>query len=107
MSQVNKFQRCWILESNILILGLDDGDRKSLDKHYKGNDPPCQMDPEDDRFVLKGPRFNPLVVVNLLIKERGYKLMYNPQQRSIPLKSGSTDDKYIFSKIKTIDESIF
>jgi len=42
---------------------------------------------------MKGPKFNPMVVVNILAKERGYKVMYNPQQRSIPLKAGSTDDK--------------
>ena len=39
------------------------------------------------------PRFNPTTVINLLAKERGYKVMYPPQQRSIPLKPGSTDDK--------------
>ena len=76
--------------------GLDEGDRKILEKHYRGNDPPCQMDQEDDRFVLKGQTYNPLTVINLLSKERGYKIMYNPGQRSIPLKAGSTDDKYEF-----------
>jgi hypothetical protein len=51
------------------------------------------LDPEDDRFVLKGARFNPLNIINVLTKERGYKMMYSPQQHGIPLKQGSTDDK--------------
>jgi len=77
----------------IFISGLDEGDCRALEKQYRGQDPPCQLDPEDGRFVMKGPKFNPMVVVNILARERGYKVMYNPQQRSIPLKSGSTDDK--------------
>jgi len=76
-----------------------------LEKQYKGYDPPCQVDPEDERFVLKGPRYNPLIVLNLLMTERGYKVAFNPQQRSIPLKPGSTDDKfamiYFLSKSKS------
>lgn len=64
-----------------------------MEKHYKNNDPPCQVDPEDDRFVMKGPKFNPMTILNILAKERGYKIAFNPQQRSIPLKPGSTDDK--------------
>ena len=75
--------------------GLDEGDCRALEKQYRGQDPPCQLDPEDGRFVMKGPKFNPMVVVNILARERGYKVMYNPQQRSIPLKSGSTDDKWV------------
>lgn len=73
--------------------GLDEGDKKVLQNHYKSNDPPCQVDPDDGRFVMKGPCFNPSVIVNLLAKERGYKIAFNPQQRSIPLKPGSVDDK--------------
>ena len=65
---------------------MDEGDCRALEKQYRGQDPPCQLDPEDGRFVMKGPKFNPMVVVNILAKERGYKIMYNPQQRSIPLK---------------------
>merc|ERR1711935_1019647 len=78
----------------IFVSGLDEGDKRELEKHYKGNDPPCQIDPEDDRFIMKGPRFNPTTVINVLAKEKGYKLKYPPQQRSIPLKAGSTDDKF-------------
>ena len=78
---------------NIRNLGLDEGDRRAVEKHFRGNDPPCQLDPEDGRFVLKGPKYNPMVIVNILAEERGYKILYNPQQRSIPLKQGSTDDK--------------
>ena len=36
------------------LIGLDEGDRRSLEKFYRGSDPPCQLDPEDNRFVLKG-----------------------------------------------------
>ena len=36
------------------MIGLDEGDRRSLEKFYRGSDPPCQLDPEDNRFVLKG-----------------------------------------------------
>ena len=77
----------------MLYVGLDDGDRRALEKKYRGADPPCQMDPEDGRFVLKGARFNPMDVINILGKERGYKVVYNPQQRGIPLKSDATNDK--------------
>ena len=63
-----------------LNLGLDEGDRKVLEKHYRGYDPPCQLDPEDDRFVLKGPKFNPITVVNLLSEKRGYSIKGVPQQ---------------------------
>ena len=41
----------WVI---IWYAGLDDGDKRALEKHYKGNDPPCQVDPEDDRFIMKG-----------------------------------------------------
>lgn len=78
------------------VAGLDDGDRKSIERHYRGSDPPCMVDPEDDRFVLKGPKFNPTTVINVLIKDRGYRIAYPPQQHGIPLKQGSTDDKYVY-----------
>ncbi len=76
-----------------MILGLDDGDKRVLEKRYRGEDPPCQLDTEDERFVLKGARFNPITIINILSRERGYKITYNPQQHGIPLKPGSTDDK--------------
>ena len=72
---------------------MDEGDKRVLEKQFRGNDPPCQMDTEDDRFVLKGAKYNPINVINILSRERGYKLTFNPQQHNIPLKQGSTDDK--------------
>ena len=46
--------------------GLDDGDKRALEKHYKGNDPPCQVDPEDDRFIMKGLVHNQLFNTSFL-----------------------------------------
>ena len=76
---------------------MDEDDRKVLEKHYRGYDPPCQLDPEDDRFVLRGPKFNPITVINILSEKRGYSIKGVPQQHGIPLKQGSTDDKYYLS----------
>ena len=36
------------------------------------------------RFVLKGASYNPMDVANCLMIRRGYKMMGNPQQRSLP-----------------------
>ena len=66
---------------------------KALDTRYRGFDPPCQLDKEDNRFVLKGPKYNHMDVINVLIQQRNYKIQYNPQQHGIPLKQGNTDDK--------------
>ena len=78
---------------SLFFSGLDEDDRRALDSRFRGFDPPCQVDPEDGRFVLKGPKFNPMDVINVLTKDRGYKVQLNPQQHPIPLKSGTTDDK--------------
>ena len=43
---------------------------------------------------FKGPKFNPIIVINILVQERGYKVMYNPQQHGIPMKKDQTDDKF-------------
>lgn len=75
--------------------GLDEGDMKAIDKRYKHIDLPCQLDKDDQRFVLKGTAFNPLDVINVLTGQRGYKMEYNPQQHSIPLKAGNADDKWV------------
>ena len=75
------------------IVGLDEGDMKAIDKHYKDIDLPCQLDTDDRRFVLKGTSFNPIDIINVLTEKRGYKVEYNPQQHGIPLKQGNVDDK--------------
>lgn len=67
---------------------------KAIDLHYKHVDVTCQLDKEDGRFVLKGPAFNPIEILNVLTEQRGYKIEYNPQQHGIPLKQGNLDDKY-------------
>ena len=93
LSEQRRYPQLSYKSDVIFISGLDEGDRRALEKFYRGSDPPCQLDPEDNPFVLKGPKFNPLTVINILSMERGYKIMYNPQQHGIPLKQGSTDDK--------------
>ena len=65
----------------------------AIDARFKSCDSPCQLDSEDGRFVLKGAAFNPMEVLNTLTVQRGYKVEYNPQQHSIPLKQGNMDDK--------------
>ena len=72
---------------------MDEGDKSAIDKEFKNIESSCQMDKEDDRFVLKGTDFNPMRVINTLTLHRGYKIEYNPQQHSIPLKQGNIDDK--------------
>ena len=88
-------------KSDITVLsGLDAGDRKALDQRFRSDDyPNCQIDKEDKRFVLKGPAFNMMEVINTLVQERGYQIEYNPQQHGIPLKAGNVDDKYGFPLI--------
>ena len=66
---------------------------KAIDQKFKNIDSPCQLDSEDGRFVLKGPAFNPMDVLNVLIEKRSYRIEYNPQQHAIPLKQGNLDDK--------------
>ena len=53
-------------------LGLDTGDRKALDVHFKKDQ--CLMDTEDRRFVLKGPQFPPMEV-SLIFVEGFYPIM--------------------------------
>jgi len=93
-------------KSDIVVLsGLDSGDRRALDAKFKPTDaPPCQYDKEDLRFVMKGPHFAPMEILNCLAQERGYKIDYNPQQHGIPLKQGATDDKFalVYQLSKTI-----
>ena len=43
-------------------------------------------------FIL-GPHFAPMEILNCLAQERGYKIIYPPQQHGIPLKPGAMDDK--------------
>ena len=66
---------------------------KAIDKSFKEIELHCQLDKEDGRFVLRGPAFNPMIVINALTEARGYKIEYNPQQHHIPLKQGNLDDK--------------
>jgi len=79
----------------VVISGLDAGDRIALDyKFKKSGAPPCQYDKEDRRFVMRGPHFAPMEILNCLAQERGYKIIYPPQQHGIPLKPGAMDDKF-------------
>ena len=45
------------------------------------------------RFVLKGPSYNPLEVMNCLMIRRGYKMQGAPQQRTLP-NIHNKDDKF-------------
>ena len=43
------------MSAQFLYLGLDAGDRLSIDAKFRSKDAtPCQYDKEDRRFVLKG-----------------------------------------------------
>ena len=44
------------------------------------------------RFVLKGPAYNPMEVMNCLTSRRGYKMQTEAQQRTIP-NTQNKDDK--------------
>ena len=84
-----------------LYQGLDPGDRQVLEQKYSGSEPPCLLDTSDGRwvcslkqsqeswtwhicwdanplprFVLKGPCYNPLDVMNCLMTRRGYKVSW-------------------------------
>ena len=72
--------------------GLDTGDRQALEQKYVDSDPPCLLDSSDGRFVLKGPGYNPMDVMNCLMVRRGYKMQGAPQQRSLP-NVNNKDDK--------------
>ena len=48
--------------------------------------------PKNLMFIL-GPHFAPMEILNCLAQERGYKIIYPPQQHGIPLKPGAMDDK--------------
>lgn len=84
----------FIINYHSTSTGLDDGDKRAIDQHFKETDLPCQQDKEDGRFVLKGACFSPMEVINTLTEQRGYKIEYNPQQHGIPLKQGNLDDKF-------------
>lgn len=51
----------------VSLPGLDTGDRQALEHRYSGHDPPCLLDSSDGRFVLKGPGYNPMDVMNCLM----------------------------------------
>ena len=40
-----------------------------------------------------GPYFPPMEILNCLAQQRGYKMIYPPQQHGIPMKTGAMDDK--------------
>ena len=44
-------------------------------------------------IITSGPHFAPMEILNCLAQERGYKIIYPPQQHGIPLKPGAMDDK--------------
>ena len=75
-----------------MLSGLDTGDRQALEQKYVDSDPPCLLDSSDGRFVLKGPGYNPMDVMNCLMVRRGYKMQGAPQQRSLP-NVNNKDDK--------------
>ena len=40
-----------------------------------------------------GPYFPPMEILNCLAQQRGYKMIYPPQQHGIPMKTGAMVDK--------------
>jgi len=95
ISELHRYQGVSYKSDIIVISGLDPGDRQALETKYKGCDPPCLLDSSDGRFVLKGVSYNPMDVANCLMIRRGYKMMGNPQQRSLP-NVHNKDDKFAF-----------
>jgi len=92
VTELRRYPQMSYKSDMVVLSGLDTGDRKALDVHFKKDQ--CLMDTEDRRFVLKGPQFPPMEVINCLVQERGYSVQYNPQQHAIPPKQGATDDKF-------------
>jgi len=84
VSEMHRYQGVSYKSDIIVISGLDPGDRQVLEQKYSGCEPPCLLDTSDGRFVLKGPCYNPLDVMNCLMTRRGYKVQGNPQQRTLP-----------------------
>jgi len=93
VSEMHRYQGVSYKSDIIVISGLDPGDRQVLEQKYSGSEPPCLLDTSDGRFVLKGPCYNPLDVMNCLMTRRGYKVQGNPQQRTLP-NIHNKDDKF-------------
>lgn len=95
ISEQHRYQGVGYKSDIIVLSGLDPGDRQVLEQKYSGYDPPCLLDSSDGRFVLKGPIYNPMDVMNCLMIRRGYTVQGNPQQRSLP-NIHNKDDKFAF-----------
>merc|ERR1719391_125283 len=93
ISEQHRYQGVSYKSDIIVISGLDTGDRLALEQKYSACDPPCLLDSSDGRFVLKGPCYNPMDVLNCLFARRGYKVQGQPQQRSLP-NIHNKDDKF-------------
>merc|ERR1711892_66988 len=93
ISEQHRYQGVSYKSDIIVISGLDPGDRQVLEQKYSGCDPPCLLDSSDGRFVLKGPSYNPLDVMNCLMTRRGYEVEGPPQQRTLP-NIHNKDDKF-------------
>jgi len=93
ISELRRYQGVCYKSDITVISGLDLGDRQVLEQRYAGCDPPCLLDSSDGRFVLKGPIYNPLDVMNCLMGRRGYRVQSEPQQRTIP-NTQNKDDKF-------------
>lgn len=88
----------------ITVSGLDEEDKKAIDRAFP--EVVCQQDTDDDRFVLKGPLFNAMKVVNILTTQRGFTMKWNPTQHNIPLKPGNHDDRFamLYHLSKTVSD---
>jgi len=93
ISEQHRYQGVSYKSDIIVVSGLDPGDRQVLEQKYNGCDPPCLLDSSDGRFVLKGPCYNPMDVLNCLFSRRGYKVQGAPQQRTLP-NIHNKDDKF-------------
>jgi len=81
---------------SIVISGLKPDDKTAIDKYLKkkNNTSPPQVDPEDGRFIVRGPVCNVMEMINVLNVERGYEITLMPQQHNVPTKSGNQDDRF-------------
>merc|ERR1719500_1231451 len=93
ISELRRYQGVCYKSDITVLSGLDLGDRQVLEQKYSGCDPPCLLDSSDGRFVLKGPIYNPMDVMNILMCRRGYRMQGEPQQRTIP-NTQNKDDKF-------------
>jgi len=93
ISELRRYQGVCYKSDITVISGLDLGDRQVLEQRFAGCDPPCLLDSSDGRFVLKGPAYNPMDVMNCLTSRRGYKMQTEAQQRTIP-NTQNKDDKF-------------